>query len=344
MDSLYVKGKFERVLGGKGVKDDDVNYGLVKELETLINHHTTNGVKIHTIHVYGHGDTLGNNIADELATIGLNISREYKDEELRHSLTDKVVLNKYRPHPFIVNIKNILVVDDVYNQESMSLRVVRYKDQLDTGKPSSEALYGYIFLKKKDELLSILFDAYFKRIKTIKPSIVNVSTLYKPLVVDYIGSYGSVLINIEEIFSYGTRVSVGNEIVMHNLYPSGLAMRAYDSVDILSGIVTAADVDVVHKTDVTDLFYKDGAIVLPQGTKEVNLKVKVFKRLRKVKLTLGIDLLDRNSLKKLEKLEPRVTVAIKYTNANIASVYTIIELNDGSYSVWGNPFINKFVK
>ena len=147
-----------------------------------------------------------------------------------------------------------------------------------------------------------------------------------------------------------------NDVIANAINPPALAYKAFDDMTHLKLIkddyLTIKN-DPEHKTfreyiDITDMFYtkdaKDKTIIRPEiinDTVVSNYDYNKDGKNAKIVIKLGADLITRNQLKKLEKLEPKIYLVVMNNNNITINYFAVIDLEStGDLSVWANYYCN----
>lgn len=330
------------------------------------------GVKISVIKVKGHSDDVGNNSADYLATIGCHASTygEYK-HDIRWSIGRRYWDGEVDRHPmlhgrrFIYNRK----VADVDTKEIFM--VEPGNTDLTIGKRDHEG-YAVIRLNTPCEAYSNLLKAQARYNQDENwPMVVKTDRLYSKFVQKNLGAYGpNCLVPNQRgaglFFLDGGAVS--NE---HN--PPLLIYRTLEAFTALTerleeylvntGLYDQLDFPEdyhgITGIDLTDHFYdtvekKVGKDVILKKVLRSEIEVGYTKHIinvdltvngntvqRTLPLTLGMDMPPRNSLKKLETEDPRITLITWRAAPGSFQYACVVECISG-VGIWSNFYCDRF--
>ena len=353
IDSKYVIGWVIKLLTKTySISDDVKNYDMIVNLQANLLECIKNNIRITTEHVYGHTDVFGNELADQLATLGVYLASKNKTE-FQHVITDVNEVNLWKLNkviPDIVSGKRLYCRQDrVFNIPTYE--ALSYKDDnfLGTNKPCG---YTVARLPKSIPVIEDIRELVHKQLNGVfKPYIMYMDTL---------GS--SVFLRWLHLFSYSSIRAVGNTRYNASLVgddvpvymekvTNGIMTQVYEYMDELH-----KQLDLVKDTghykimDITDLFYakdkKDVHRLLPDINSAVsclNVQYTVDDKVIDLPLDLGTDIADRNRLKRIEKDVLKVEIIIK--EFPIRLQYTSrITLVDGTVAIWSSINANNVFK
>lgn len=331
---------------------------------------TNQGVKVTFDWVKGHAGHLGNELADKLAGIG---SLTAGSGEVRAEITTKVADGYWKydneKHPFISlprcyfnTLKQYQVRGEYYlgnhgNEDDM------------LGKRMSDGCYAVVRLKKEEEAIEIVRDystVLAEGLDTIV--MIRLDQLYSSNTHREVITYGSIAMPRAKSYKLDLNcldedpsAKNARKPLTRHFEPARLAMRAIDSLsDLIEKLdaFKAGDTNLIC-TDLTPILYetkekpngKKGDVVLTTELREqygvgfaklevqANYQVEGGVAQVPVTLVLGMDLLHRNSLKRLEKLSPKVTM-ISWLEAPRAFRYaTIVEAGE-DIGIWASVYSN----
>ena len=347
-DSKYVLGSIESSSNRTGteMKNPDLRNRITKLVQIL----KDLDIELVTKKVLGHSGDVGNDASDSLATIGRLISERHQitDEKFKILSAQGYWKKTTEIHPFL-NYPQLFFIpkDDEVNN---SYIIIHQDLKEPVGKKLKKSSYGFVILGSENESIRPVeavkefYRNSLNRHYTI--SSIDLQALYKPRLMNLMEQYKS---SSFEFVKYGGRnvvKSVEGANVVVEVYPPGLAYGAYELADDLSGILASykngVTNDMFNVRDITDMFYDDKGLKKSYTTqvKSVDYDFNGFK----INLQLGTDIITRNQLKKVEKLEPRVTLIV-IDNGMALEFCTIIELQKtGDIGIWANPVGNKVYK
>jgi ribonuclease HI len=339
---------------------------LIFEIDTLKN----KGVDVKIFWVKGHNDILGNTIADKLASIGSvysgknQVRVEYNVSEVDgywKSITEK--------HPFISNKR-------MYFNTSLESQVAgeyylgdHGSDDYLMGKRDSDAAYSVVQLVEPDPIIEKL-RKYQSNIACDIDSLINVrlDKLFSPDVYSEIIKYEDGAFVRANSYSLDLNCLDGKPLTKE-LRPARLSMRTITAIAFLRDRLILfreceLNKDVINTRldnfkiqDITDVFYEK-EVKVKKKVEETILKLKArynvgFDNLKidthvtkddkphplSVSLSLGIDLPDRNGLKKLEEMNPQFYL-ITWNESPKTIRYAVVGKSEDSYGIWAGMHSN----
>ena len=377
MDSEYVKQGIEKhclrwsVNGWKRVDGESIaNCELWVATYAMYQKIQSQGTSITLEWVRGHNDVQGNVQADMLATIGMNYSTAH--EEISHF--ELVPAKKYlspdiERHPFISYRRIYFNSVSEYNKPGTYFQADTGYGDFVFGKRIPEAGYSIIHLKKPEEAIEIVKQRQFQISRGINAIIMmKLDRVYAKDVYPYLQKHGRHSLipgrdNLNLNFVDKRPINVETN-------PTGLSLRALESInlleDILNHFIRCKEVGYedpsnqmnIFRHDITDVFYeKTSKQVKGSSVQAMTLKPEYivgFKDMTLniqeaymdgiatvvIPLTLGMDILPRNNLKRLENLNPAISLITWRESANAIRYATVIECDDG-LGIWSNFYADK---
>jgi len=339
---------------------------LISEIESLKN----KGVDVKIFWVKGHNNVLGNTIADKLASIGSTYSSQ---NQLRNefNISDvegywKVVTEK---HPFVSNKRmyfNTLTETQIPGEYYLG---DHGPDDHLMGKKDSDAAYCVVQLVEPDVIMEKLRN-YQTNIACDIDSLINVrlDKLFSADVYNEIIKYEDGAFVRANSYSLDLNCLDGKPLTKE-LRPARLSMRTIIAISTLRDRLMLFrecenDKEVINTRldnfaiqDITDVFYEK-EIKIKKKVEETILKLKArynvgFDNLKidthvtkddkphplSVSLSLGIDLPDRNGLKKLEEMNPEFYL-ITWNESPKTVRYAVVGKAEGSYGIWAGMHSN----
>jgi len=360
------KQKGWRKSDGEPVKNKELWSSLDDAIQAL-----EPSTKVTAIWVLGHNDDYGNVIADQLASLGVRLSSIGKQDtrESRLSLADFKQIEQ-PIHPFLCLKRIYFNSDEELNVPGLYYQTDASDDKFILGKRTSEAVFSVVKLAYPDKLIEAVTSASCKRkdatnavlytqTSRLRDSeLQRMSVLYgddcfipssKNMNVDFLDKRPvvhevkegelslraiDVLVHLEEILSVFHEHS-GNMSATNVKHDS--RYRVYDITDAYytpivkksKGMeVESAELKKEHVNGIESAFVTIPA-VFPNGeTKE-----------RKLELIFGLDLPTRNTLKKLEVLNPQLYV-ITWNFDEKGLQYGVVVRTDSDLGIWTSYFSN----
>lgn len=335
-----------------------------RRLYELVEATRARGITVDFDWVKAHSDILGNVKADRWAMIGTI-----------HSL-DAVVKNEitsteadgywgYTPdrHPFISH--QVLY----FNTRRTHLTPGEYylgnsKDDEQHGTRSADGAFAVVRLSQPDPVIEALIDRQADMAdNTDNLMKMMLGNVFKPEVHKELSQYGHLA-----TYRAGNRLDLegaSDEPLTSQYRPARLAYRAVENIGFLA---EKLDLFLTDKEGNTNLVVTDLTPILYETVVKTVKKESIVQKVLKeqytvgfavldvqanyrpatatgelsqesLKLTLGIDLLDRNGLRRLEKLNPKVSL-VTWVESELAFRHaTIIEV-DGAVGIWAGMYSN----
>lgn len=302
--------------------------------------------------VKGHSTHLGNQLADKLATIGVLHAKDGKNQtQITVEKADGYWSNTVDKNPFITQ-KRIyfttrpegIVAGEYYLGD-------HGKDDDMLGKRTADGCYSYIVLNTPEPAIEMMRNKQVALAGCLDVIIMaRLDKIFEANTYKDIMTYGDVCFYTP----YKDKLDmyfVDSEPVTRELRPPRLAMRAIEQVNILKGIyqsfMTGKDTNLVE-TDITNLFYDvdNGHKLKPEYvTGFTNIVADVFYNKDdvgakdKIDLCLGVDLPERNYLKRMEKLNPVIKVLTWMESDKMFRYVTVIKAGEDS-GIFGGMYSN----
>ena len=352
LDSTYVLNSAEKILY-KDLNIDDVvanrdRVSLLRDkLMSIKDEYNVNFGK-----VKAHTDDLGNNRADLLANMG-RMLRSKKDRSSYNIYIDGVYF-----------WKDPIVDADLYHYKQLfsfypdvlsadrSYFGLNYKDESEFGKKMSYISYTVMKVNTVNEVI-------FNTIKTVRdtlgehyvPYVVRLKELLnKNILRDYL-RYKEDFLYIENKKHLMVKTLTGIEIA-RELYPPALSAIIMDKflileTELLTYLKDDDKLGNVVYNDITDMIFESDA----KGNNIIKKDIKNDKYTLvyndnngiKINLLMKFDLPPRNTLKRLEKKEPKVILMIT-DMGGMVEYKTIVTLNNGDAMLTSNSYSNKVLK
>jgi ribonuclease HI len=388
LDSQYVcKGLAEYVptwirnnwikTTGEVVKNAEYWKKLVSARDIL----TNRGVEVRFDWIRAHNDHLGNETADQAATIGVFTSQKhlygkswaYSPEAPAAATHAEITMSdadgywKYdaEKHPFIAmprmyfnTCTDYLCPGEYYLSNG--------KEEEHPGKRVADGAYAVIKLKTPDPILEMIRNHQSKLAENVMAlASARLDFIYRPDEHKKLSLHGPLVMvqdnpkRLDTFDLHSLDKDKQKEPITREHQPAHLAMRAVESVEMLLkrfNQYLEKDPEIVV-TDLTDILYEKSQKVVKKETVDIctlNPKYNVgFAALpvdanyktdegigqASVTLTLGIDLLDRNALKRLESSHPKVSLISWLEAPGIFRYATVIEAGD-DIGIWAGVYSN----
>ena len=350
-DSKYAIGVFHKVykkLDWRSTVTSNIEY--YEDMERKIDMARQSGMDISIVKVEAHATAIGNNIADRMAFLGRDISTHRKIDEVNIKYTEakKYWKPKIEKHPHMPYGKLFFLNTDT---EKPVYVILDYKKDVEPGKRSHEAAFGLVMPGNRIEEIDDVVKTYSMFLRGVNLiSSINLDVLYSQFVYHYKKLFGT------DVFTYTQRgkkfMSVlEGEPLCTEITPPGLAKQALEATMSLSRHISEyqnkSSAMAVY-TDITDIIYDTNdkgakVIKIDNVTKSIMLDYKTKSGVDvKIPIQFGKDIIPRNQLKKLEKLEPVITLLVHELTPESIEYYMIIETKINlDISIWCNYFSNK---
>lgn len=388
LDSQYVcKGLAEYVptwirnnwfkTTGEVVKNAEYWKKLVSARDVLVNR----GVEVRFDWIRAHNDHLGNETADQAATIGVFTSQKalygrswsYNPEAPAAETFAEITMSdaegywKYdsEKHPFIAMPRMY------FNTCVEYIRPGEYylsngKEEEHPGKRVADGAYAVVKLQQPDAVLEMVRTHQSNLAENIMAlASARLDFVYRPDIHKKLSMHGPLVMvqddprRLDTFDLHSLDKDKQKEPITREHKPAHLAMRAVESIEMLMQRLNQylnQDAEIVV-TDLTDILYEKSQKVVKKETVDIctlNPKYNVgFAALpvdanyktdegigqASVTLTLGIDLLDRNALKRLESSHPKVSLISWLEAPHIFRYATVIEAG-GDIGIWAGVYSN----
>ena len=326
------------------------NIDLLTRMETACTQLREIGVVTKTIKVLGHSGDVGNHLADRMAFLGRNMSHRHNREESVIKYTDKQRYwkPKVERHP-MVPYRNVFFMNN--KNTNPTYIVLNYKSDVEPGRKTHEASFGLVLTQNPIVEIDNVINEYIEHMGGVSIiSKINLDVLYKPFTIMYTSLFGK----DAYVFSKRNRRNLNvleDDPLAMEIYPPGLATQAFDTVMRFNTCINEYKGLTKSKaifTDITDKFFHTNdkgklVISIDNVTKSINLDytTKLGKKAT-IPLEFSRDIIPRNSLKKLEKLEPKITLMTYELTDTCIEYFIIIEtMVNHDLSIWCNVFSNK---
>lgn len=346
---------------------------LWRTLNDLMNRLESRGTKITFDHVKAHGSEIGNLSADYLATMGVFAAQKSRIIATRDiTKVDSADIgywasNSDKRHPmlshryayFVACAENLVAGEYYIGNQGKEVDMI--------AKKSSTASYAVVRIDSTDEGVEFMQQHQCGLNNELESlCMLDIDQLYGPSY-RYTNQYRDAYLYRPMPPRFDIH-SVCKSPLVRELTPVFLAMRAVDSMMQLSEVLDCflkGNDDYVISTDITDLIYEKKTItskpkkgvapiesdcckLLP--TLNVGLaELKTTARIRAVDvpapiitLTLGIDIPDRNALKRLDTLNPIVHL-VTWGRASDSFHYATVIKANGCVGIWAGTYSNLYV-
>lgn len=318
--------------------------------------------------IRSHNDDIGNTKADALSVIGMNRATLTNQSWSEQTISEaknywKVDIDK---HPF-VNFKRVYFNSiKNFNINGQYFQSEPGVTELTVGKRSPEAGFSIVRLNEPDYVIEMIRNkqCYIAN-ETNAIIMLKLDRVYNSNIYKYLRDYGeySLLTNKQNL----NLNFIDNKPITMELNPTNLSMRAIEAFNYLEELLEQfihKESDVLNidiKTnnslmihDITDNFFDSEIkknktkLVLKEKINDGDKNLKIFideeyngKNIKiLIPYLLGIDILPRNNLKKLETSNPKISLITWRESVNTLRYATIIKCDTG-IGIWSNFFADK---
>ncbi len=340
-------------------------------LDGVARRYEARGIKLVFSWVRGHGECIGNNSADWLATMGVYLSRVFSHKpgsdftlQARDSDAEGYwkSANEYR-HPFLSHRFEYFNTDeDDLGEICMSNQG---KDRELIAKRISDGAVGLVRIKETDPII-LMVREFQREIPSDTEYLVK-----HDLDATYDRGYRYLRLYLKNYLIRGGRDFMGvhtcdKSVLTEQLNPPYLAGRMADSMDVLRQILDfhLSGNPFVTSVDITDTFFdkQEEAVRVKKGEEP---RTKTVYKLRAdipvghtvhnvtasyknpegeilqepVRLTMGVDIIDRNSIRKLDDKAPKISLVTWKMGADVFLYATVIEAGE-DVGIWAGMHSN----
>lgn len=319
------------------------------------------GSVMHVEWVKGHGDDIGNNSADSLATTSV-YANQCGQGMNKTIITDgasgywgSAIDNR---HPMLSHRFAYFIGNDHYRNNQTYYLGSQGKEADMIAKKSSEAGYAVVNIDGNDPMLSMIINKQCDMPNELQSMyLLDIDAVYGHSY-RYLSVYRDEYLfkRLNHRFDLWTP---DDTPITRELNPPVIAMRAIDSLILFSRVLNDFLNNTGTKpvgTDITDLIYEKSVSVDKKGVQSTENKIRAdfvvgqssldakaqvdgIAEPVDITLTTGIDIADRNMFKRLEHLNPKVHL-ITWGNDPLSFHYATVVQADGCRGIWGGPFSN----
>jgi len=228
------------------------------------------------------------------------------------------------------------------------------------GKRISDGGYSVIRLKKPDPVVETIRNFVCKEAKGEDSlAMILVDKIYRGDTYASLTSYGEGAIRRPNPYRLDM-ICIDDEPMVRELRPARIAMRAVDSLIELSRKLDLflENSSLIAVTDLTPILYETTAKTSKAGVTTsitklkpeynvgfaamdvlANYKAGDATKQAKVTITLGIDSLDRNSFKRIEEDNPKVSL-ISWMESETIFRYATVVQTDSGVGIWAGVYSN----
>lgn len=329
-----------------------------KQLSESLNQLKEIGVSFEAAWVRGHNGDVGNCLADQYATTGRRMSEGGVHKAIfAHSPADGYWGEQHERHPFINQPCSYLTTSMVADITGEYYLGQHQKEDDTLGQRHVDGSYAYVQLKETDELIELIKDHVRKNAKRDDILVMlRLTKLFERTTAARLKRFGTECLHRPRKDRLNFNVSEeehSKEPIVIEFTPPLIANRAIHALNVLKGLLldwrNNPNTQLVP-TDITSVLYEKDAKavnkltgVLGVGVTDisVNAKYRCGEEIKEHKVTLcaGVDLPDRNALKRLEKLDPQVQV-VTWAESDLAFRYAVIIRCGDDHGIWAGYYSN----
>lgn len=328
------------------------------------------GVVVNFTHISAHAGEVGNERADMLASMGVfDGHRGIIGDTVEESTPDDYWKSNHQRHPF-VSYKRCYFSSQAPHLPGVYHLGNQTKDEELLGKRVGDGCFSVVKLQEPDQVVEMI-RKHQSGLSGMSDSVFSIfldqvynADLYKATTV-----FGERSIEPPKGYRLDLKHATKTWLT-REFKPVGLARRAIDELVNLESILDqyVQGGQNITKTDITHYFYDLVEKKIPpkkgqsEGTVEVSTKLKpeIIVGLASMKvqaalpfevpgnegpitdeitLAMGIDVLERNSLKRLETMNPKVYL-VTWSVSDLAYRYATIIEAEGSVGIWCGVYSN----
>lgn len=321
--------------------------------------------------VKGHKDTYGNIVADRLATLAMLYTTS-DEPRIQFDFSPargywKVDIDR---HPFLDFSRLFFNSQPQYNMVGQYYLADPGKDELVIGKKLPDTSYCVIKMTDKyDPVIEAIKQKQFQVSKDINAiMMLRLERIYQPDIYKYVSEHG------DKVLYQPARNNVSLNFIDQKpitveINPAGLSIRAIEALMFLEDLMSrylwmkehgkTQNQDILNAKDVTDFFFekitdpkkvKKGKSIklkdaITQQTEKIDIPVSVIRPDgttvdKNIPLVLGSDVLRRNGLKRVEDMNPSITLLTWYESHTSIRYACVIE-TEGAIGIWSNFYADR---
>jgi ribonuclease HI len=373
-DSEYVQknlttGQVDRWEKAGWIKADQqpvANVEYWKELLAARDTLNGRGIKIRFDWVRGHNDNLGNTIADNYASYGVILSKKgIQEQQIKVTTADGYWKYDTEKNAMLANRRCYFNTLAAYNEPGFYYMGDHGKEDDLLGKRMSDGAFSVVKLATPDPAIELVRNFQIKNANERDTIVMlRLDQVFKAQTHKELTEWGENVLNYPKLFRLDLFGMDPLEPLARELNPPRLAVRAVESLSQLADILDlylAGDPSIVS-TDLTSILYE--TTLKTKKIKGGGEEIEAIQTLKseynvgfaslptealygvgqdtksaKVTLTLGIDLLDRNALKRLEGLKPQVKIVSWLESPTSFRYATVVEAGEDK-GIWAGVYSN----
>lgn len=371
----WAKSNWLRYDRQSGISTPVKNAELWKELIARREQLEARGAKVMFAWVRGHSDHLGNQRADRLATVATLVARQYLAEPQNGQALSCVVNSpaegywKYETekHPFISHRFMYFNTSPEYVKTGEYYLGNQGKEERLIGTRSSDGGFAIVLLKEVDPVLEMIRTRQMELAAGTNTIVLgHLDEAYTADTHRELVNYGATAAIRENPYKPLDLNSLAKRPLTRELDPARLAMRVVDSMGDMRTVLDSylAKDPRLAVTDLNPLLYETTVKTRPAKKGESAPEPIVSMQLKEqyntgfaslevqaaypapdgvktapVILVLGMDLVDRNTLKRLETRNPKISLVTWMESEKVFRFATVIEAGE-DLGIWAGWYSN----
>ena len=289
----------------------------------------------------------------DLINIGLNIKpsnkkinyyKEVKNYWKYENKNERHLFLKNRQIYFSNSIRENLKGKFIYG-------IMKYGADEEPGRKMGEPLFGIAVLPEEPTYIESIIKLHQAHLGTMSLMLtMDLNVAYHQRVLFCYDIYGADIFTIKNKSLY----AFDTQPLIETINPPGLAKHAVDKLFnyelFINSFLTEDKLASVEEIDITSHFFKPdakGKLSMFIGQADINVTIPIdsLPGVAKLTLTLGHHLPERNHIKRLESLNPKIVLLVdKIIDETYYEFYVYVEFNiDGTRhcSLWNNPYTSR---
>lgn len=367
-DSEYVRKCYKHALdhwatNGWMLRDKETpvaNVSYWQRVKALRDRLRQRGVEITIDHIEAHSDHFGNELADKYATTGRTASEHHTlINSIKTSPAEGYWKSTVERHPMLNLPKMIFNSNQKYVEKGVYY-LSNHNRPIDLiGKRISDGAFAVVRLKEPSVAIETVREHQFKLSGTLDTLVsAKLDQLFSYSTYRHITMHGEHA--LQRFKNTRHLCDLSSQPVTEELTEPKIAIRAAEELSYLCEKLDKflAGNSSLTVTDLTPILYETTESTSKKGvvTKEIKLKPQfgvgyaalqidanyAFDGVAKsapLTLTLGLDLPDRNALKRLENSQPKISL-ITWSDVVDAFRYATVVQADGDVGIWAGVYSN----
>jgi ribonuclease HI len=347
------------------------NAKLWRDIFSLIDRMLVDEIVFEIDWVKGHSDKHGNVLADQLATIAMLYNTKNEPRTVFDLQDAKSYWkNQVERHPFLDFSRLYFNSQKQYNIMGQYFLANPGKDDLIIGKRIPDTSYCVVRFKNyHDPVIETIRDKQYEVAKDLNTIMaMRLDRVFQPDVYDYIEKHGEIVLSEKGRNNISLNFIDQRSITLE-INPPGLSIRAVEALVFLESKLDdylhiedrPEDQRRLKIKDITSEFYE--AETDPKRIKKgittklkkeidnqllkINIPVEIIQAnhetiVKNIPVILGLDVLRRNGLKKIEENNPRILLLTWYESSYSIRYACVIETSD-AIGIWSNYYADRLL-